>query len=738
MKHRDNKHKHKKEELFLIPIFFLLVFCPNLAYRDPDNLYLNNPTTSNGGTYVPEGIIAMWSGSLASIPEGWILCDGNQFTPNTTGRFVFNTDGIENAGTIGGSDDHSHSYNTVPLHNHGSTGVTQSTHNHLFNAPAGPLIACRVDGVTMPAILGSSGTGGASGDHTHSTTQTGVTTGYTSEVSDLSPPYYKLAFIKKVTDNSTIPAGIIMIWAGFMQSIPQGWAVCNGTQGTPDLEARFVMGVSTEDPGAVGGNYTHSHTYTAIPQHSHTTSSNGASHSHPAVCSTTLLAWQSFFGAEVGYPIMDYTEYTDVFHTHTMNTVGQAVCTTEDADHLPPYSTVAYIMNIQDSEGIPTGSVGLWADTVANIPIGWDQCDGTDETPDLRERFLLGSSLPEPIGTIGGTLSHKHVYTEIPLHTHSIQTGNLRHRHQLYENNQHYTFPNLVAPGGTSVYGINTANAYTANSDAPHSHNVLPTGAASPNTQTKSNLPPYIELTFIQQQRPITQIVWLSPEEEITILLPRAPTVEFNFDYLWIGMGNEITLTFSNGTDNFDAGSVMGLDSIFMDYLSGDVTAVLHLWQDATELTYTTRSFTFINNRIPTVEVIQPNGGENISGEYDIQWSGSDPDGDQLYYTVEYNVENTGWVTIKTDWTGTSCSWNTTLVLNSDSVEIRVTASDRFGGQILDKSDDVFEIHNQEDDGNDGIIPDDINDIPGFNVIALISTLILTGFLISRKLRRKL
>ena len=39
-------------------------------------------------TPFPVGGIIMWSGSVASIPSGWVLCDGTNSTPNLSDKFV--------------------------------------------------------------------------------------------------------------------------------------------------------------------------------------------------------------------------------------------------------------------------------------------------------------------------------------------------------------------------------------------------------------------------------------------------------------------------------------------------------------------------------------------------------------------------------------------------------------------------------------------------------------------------
>lgn len=56
-------------------------------------------------SFVPPGVIVAWSGVLASIPSGWLLCDGNNGTPNLAAKFLrgVNTSAT-NPGTTGGAD----------------------------------------------------------------------------------------------------------------------------------------------------------------------------------------------------------------------------------------------------------------------------------------------------------------------------------------------------------------------------------------------------------------------------------------------------------------------------------------------------------------------------------------------------------------------------------------------------------------------------------------------------------
>jgi len=80
---------------------------------------------------------------------------------------------------------------------------------------------------------------------------------------------------------ATIPSGLIAIWSGSTGSIPSGWTLCNGTNGTPDLRNSFIIGAgSTYAVGATGGSadaivVSHTHTITD-PGHVHNLASTGS------------------------------------------------------------------------------------------------------------------------------------------------------------------------------------------------------------------------------------------------------------------------------------------------------------------------------------------------------------------------------------------------------------------------------------------------------------------------------
>ena len=49
---------------------------------------------------------------------------------------------------------------------------------------------------------------------------------------------------------------------------------------------------------------------------------------------------------------------------------------------------------------IPVGGIIMWSGTIANIPTGWVLCNGSNSTPDLRNKFIVGAHSGAGIGTV--------------------------------------------------------------------------------------------------------------------------------------------------------------------------------------------------------------------------------------------------------------------------------------------------------------------------------------------------
>jgi len=93
-----------------------------------------------------------------------------------------------------------------------------------------------------------------------------------------------------------MPAGGIIMWSGTIATIPTGWYLCDGNNGTPNLVDRFIVGAKEDDGGTAKTNVTGSLTQSGDGQnieHSHGagtlagTAANAGSHTHQIEIRTT-------------------------------------------------------------------------------------------------------------------------------------------------------------------------------------------------------------------------------------------------------------------------------------------------------------------------------------------------------------------------------------------------------------------------------------------------------------------
>ncbi len=74
---------------------------------------------------------------------------------------------------------------------------------------------------------------------------------------------------------SPFPAGVIMMWSGAVSTIPAGWQLCNGTNRTPNLQDRFIVGAGNAyGIRDIGGEATVPLSEAQMPQHRHSASTN--------------------------------------------------------------------------------------------------------------------------------------------------------------------------------------------------------------------------------------------------------------------------------------------------------------------------------------------------------------------------------------------------------------------------------------------------------------------------------
>jgi hypothetical protein len=158
-------------------------------------------------------------------------------------------------------------------------------------------------------------------------------------------------------------------------------------------------------------------------------------------------------------------------------------------------------------EGVPSGIIGIWSGTVASIPSGWVICDGTNGTPNLADRFIMGGTSN---GSTGGANSLALATGNLPSHTHSYSgttsntgehshtgntsntgahshTGNTSNTGNHRHSQTRYNVYNGLAPGSGQVWAGNAINANTGYAGShSHSYTTSNTGDHSHSYTTSS------------------------------------------------------------------------------------------------------------------------------------------------------------------------------------------------------------------------------------------------------------
>jgi hypothetical protein len=143
-----------------------------------------------------------------------------------------------------------------------------------------------------------------------------------------------------------------------------------------------------------------------------------------------------------------------------------------------------------------TGMIMMWSGTIATIPSGWVLCDGSNSTPDLRNRFIIGANADDAgvaktnvtgsATQTGGTkdaivVSHTHTATVTdPGHVHSVEVD-------------------LAFVNGASISGVRTTGTTTSSYINSAVTGISVSNSTEGSSGTNQNLPPYYALAFIMK-----------------------------------------------------------------------------------------------------------------------------------------------------------------------------------------------------------------------------------------------
>lgn len=386
---------------------------------------------------------------------------------------------------------------------------------------------------------------------------TGVPTAPTAAVGTNTTQIATTAFVQ-----STLPAGVIVMWSGSIATIPSGWALCNGAGGTPDLRDRFVVGAgSSYAVGNTGGANTVTLTTSNIPSHTHSISGSGTTsgqsndHTHSGTTAATNVDHTHNGSGTTGNQSNDHvhggsgtTSAIDINHTHNgSGTTGgfsndhthSGATGSENQNHTHTFSANTGGQSANHVHGVSgtTGGGGAHTHTTTHTYEIWNS-DGPSENNTGGNGRSIGSNEINGVGdhthffsvssdinnqdhfhgvngtTAGISNNHQHAFTTggaSANHTHnySFTTAGMN------SNNVHshtYSF----TTGGVSA-NHNHAYSFTTggmNSNTTHTHTITTGGVSAGHTHTFSfsgtsgaegggtaheNRPPYYALAYIMK-----------------------------------------------------------------------------------------------------------------------------------------------------------------------------------------------------------------------------------------------
>lgn len=184
----------------------------------------------------------------------------------------------------------------------------------------------------------------------HPATYLGITVGTDSE---LLPRQQITSVGYAFNAGNGVPKGGIIMWSGAIEDIPEGWALCDGNNKTPDLIDRFIIGAGKSYAvDKTGGEANHTLTISEMPEHNHSATSSNDTHNHAVSLengraqstdstNSDRKAWNS---NGPGTLQADKKYIADDTHNHTITIENSG--SGEAHNNLPPFYALCFIMKL--------------------------------------------------------------------------------------------------------------------------------------------------------------------------------------------------------------------------------------------------------------------------------------------------------------------------------------------------------------------------------------------------------
>jgi microcystin-dependent protein len=397
----------------------------------------------------------------ADLPDGWVECDGNNSTPDIQGQFIKGCDEKDlDFGKLGGAGDYS-------IH---KLTLAETYHEH--GIPAQSLDRMVKPGKRVSCFWSYSLFDKGGDNYNIIQKTTGPSFASPTPI-DLTPKCTSVIFATPL-DNTTnfFPVGSI-IW---MYSLTKP-SLSNSDWTIYESDGFFIGRDVTHKLGGTFGNENITLDISNIPNHIHTfkypfikVNNNNCEGSDDISCPDGNI-----FNGQ---------------NTHQASQITNANTSSQTPFNiLPKYQPLFCIKKINGIKNdIPNGSICAW-NSIKNIPKGWSVCDGSNNAPDLTNRFILNEK-SDTLDVAGGREQVTLTPDNIPSHTHSYDFTQYNSDFNLCDSDGANTVSGYNSWQDTSINFPNVAMCDT------NGNNCI----TSPSSPTPIKLdPPHIKLIYIMK-----------------------------------------------------------------------------------------------------------------------------------------------------------------------------------------------------------------------------------------------
>ncbi len=291
--------------------------------------------------------------------------------------------------------------------------------------------------------------------------------------------------------NKGVPSGLIALWSGTKAAIPSGWALCDGTSGTPNLLDKFILSVGLSaytptDINVTGGSHNHTITIAELPNHVHTGTTDATA---PGLSFTGTPATLTHSVTGAGYTPAGSVSVANIAYTPA-GTVAVANTSVTPAGSVSSSFTGSAVTSGAESGhthsiSLTTSSNGDHTHTVSYTTVsGWrgyiaayngnNETTGSSYTTGTSTTSTNGAHTHTVSGTSGAGSSHTHSVTAAGTVSSSFTGTAANHNHTA-------TFTGNAATLSTTASFTGTATTITP-SVADHSY--TPAGSVSGSNHT--------------------------------------------------------------------------------------------------------------------------------------------------------------------------------------------------------------------------------------------------------------